>query len=179
MIALADIKRCQREHYGQSVQDLHFAVGVRVYVRRPLPTSQPKGFSARFTRHFDGPFEATRHVHRRQDLLELRHETTGHGMYTSRIRDVSSSGNFLKESEYRSIRNLTLHYTWSVRFPSTSEYYYILREYESDSGNICTHMHDFSHSDTICELSTLRKALWFWKAIHMTFVLRMNSRTKR
>lgn len=84
----ADIKRCQREHYDQSSRDIKVDVGMRVYVRRPPPTSQPKGLTPRFTRRFDGPFLVTGHVHGRQDLLRLRHETTGQDMRTVNIEKI-------------------------------------------------------------------------------------------
>ena len=65
----ADMKRTQREYYDKSSRELHIPEGKQVYVRRPPPSSQPKGSATRFTRRFDGPYIVTGHVHGRQDLL--------------------------------------------------------------------------------------------------------------
>jgi len=39
----ADMKRTQREYYDKSSRELNIAEGKQVYVRRPPPSSQPKG----------------------------------------------------------------------------------------------------------------------------------------
>ena len=39
----ADMKRTQREYYDKSSRELHISEGKQVYVRRPPPSSQPKG----------------------------------------------------------------------------------------------------------------------------------------
>ena len=72
----ADLKRTQREYYDINSRDLHVPDGKRVYVRLP-PSSTEKGAATRFIRRYDGPFLVVGHVHGRQDLLQLRHLTTG------------------------------------------------------------------------------------------------------
>ena len=48
------------------------------FVRRyPPPSSTEKGAANRFIRRYDGPFLVLGHVHGRQDLLQLKHVTTG------------------------------------------------------------------------------------------------------
>ena len=47
------------------------------FVRLPPPSSTPKGAATRFLRKYDGPFLVVGHIRGRQDLLQLRHMTTG------------------------------------------------------------------------------------------------------
>ena len=61
----------------------HIAEGKQVYVRRPPPSSQPKGSATRFIRRFDGP-----HVHGRQDLLRLQHKFTDDELRTVNIEKI-------------------------------------------------------------------------------------------
>ena len=51
----ADMKRTQREYIDKSCRELDIAEGKQVYVRRPPPSSQPKGSVTRFIARFDGP----------------------------------------------------------------------------------------------------------------------------
>ena len=64
----ADMNRTQREYYDKSSRELNIAEGKQVYVRRPPPSSQPKGSALRFIRRFYGPYTVIGHVHGRQDL---------------------------------------------------------------------------------------------------------------
>ena len=73
----ADLKRTQRGYYDINSGDLHVPDGKRVYVRLPPPSSTEKGAATRFIRRYDGPFLVVGHVHGLQDLLQLRHLTTG------------------------------------------------------------------------------------------------------
>ena len=61
----ADMKRTQREYYDKSSRELNIAEGKQVYVRRPPPSSQPKGSATPFIRRFDGPYTVIGHVHGR------------------------------------------------------------------------------------------------------------------
>ena len=72
-----DLKRSQREYYDIHSRDLHVPDGKRVFVRLPPPSSTPKGAATHFLRKYDGPFLVVGHNHDRQDLLRLRHLTTG------------------------------------------------------------------------------------------------------
>jgi len=67
----ADMERTQREYYDTSSRELNIAEGKQVYVRRPPPSSQPKGSVTRFIRRFDGPYTVIGHVHGCQDLLQI------------------------------------------------------------------------------------------------------------
>ena len=51
--------------------------GKRVFVRLPPPSSTAKGAATRFLRKNDGPYLVTGHVHGREELLRLRHLSTG------------------------------------------------------------------------------------------------------
>ena len=73
----ADLKRTQREYYDMHSRDLHVPEGKRVFVRLPPPSSTAKGAATRFLRKYDGPYLVTGHVHGREDLLRLRHLSTG------------------------------------------------------------------------------------------------------
>ena len=73
----ADLKRSQREYYDMNSRDLHVPDGKRVSVRLPPPSSTPKGAATRFLRRYNGPFLVVGHIRSRQDLLRLRHMTTG------------------------------------------------------------------------------------------------------
>ena len=84
----ADMKRTQREYYDKSSRELHIPEGKQVYVRRPPPSSQPKGSATRFIRRFDGPYIVTGHVHGRQDLLRLRHKFTQAELKTVNIEKI-------------------------------------------------------------------------------------------
>ena len=83
-----DMKRTQREYYDKSSRELHIPEGKQVYVRRPPPSSQPKGSATRFIRRFDGPYIVTGHVHGRQDLLRLRHKFTQAELKTVNIDKI-------------------------------------------------------------------------------------------
>ena len=72
-----DLKRSQREYYDMNSRDLHIPDGKRVFVRLPPPRSTPKGAATRLLRKYDGPFLVVGHIRGRQDLLRLRHMTTG------------------------------------------------------------------------------------------------------
>ena len=84
----ADTKRIQREYYDKSSRELHIPEGKQVYVRRPPPSSQPKGSATRFIRRFDGPYIVTGHVHGRQDLLRLQHKFTQAELKTVNIEKI-------------------------------------------------------------------------------------------
>jgi len=58
-------------------RDLHIPDGKRVFARLPPPSSTPKGAATRFLRKYDGSFLVVGHIRGRQDLLRLRHMTTG------------------------------------------------------------------------------------------------------
>ena len=73
----ADLKRTQRESYDMHSRNLHVPDGKIVFVRLPPPSSTVKGAATRFIRRYDGPFLVVGHVHGREDLLRLRHITTG------------------------------------------------------------------------------------------------------
>ena len=73
----ADLKRTQREYYDMHSRNLHVPYGKRVFVRLPPPSSTVKGAATCFIRRYDGPFLVVGHVHSREDLLRLRHITTG------------------------------------------------------------------------------------------------------
>ena len=73
----ADLKRTQREYYDMHSRDLHVPEGKRVFVRLPPPSSTAKGAATRFLRKYDGPYLVTGHVRGREDLLRLRHPSTG------------------------------------------------------------------------------------------------------
>ncbi|KAL9952626.1 hypothetical protein ACROYT_G039902 [Oculina patagonica] len=85
---MADMKRIQKEYYDKSSRELKIAEGKQVYVRRPLPSSQPKGSATRFIRRFDGPYTVIGHVHGRQDLLRLRHKFTQDEIKTVNIEKI-------------------------------------------------------------------------------------------
>ena len=84
----ADMKRTQREYYDKSSRELNTAEGKQVYVRRPPPSSQPKGSATRFIRRFDGPYIVIGHVHGRNDLLRLRHKFTQDELKTVNIEKI-------------------------------------------------------------------------------------------
>jgi len=73
----ADLTRTQRENYDINSRDLHVPDGKRVNVLLPAPSSTEKGAATCFLRRYDGPFVVVGHCHGRQDLLRLRHLTTG------------------------------------------------------------------------------------------------------
>ena len=58
-------------------RDLHVHEGKRVFVRLPPPSSTAEGAATRFLRKYDGLHLVTGHVHGREDLLRLRHLSTG------------------------------------------------------------------------------------------------------
>ena len=72
----ADLRRRQRELYDIASRDLHVPDGKLVYLRKESAPSK-SGQKSRFLRNFDGPFIVTGHPHGRQDLLNLRHATSG------------------------------------------------------------------------------------------------------
>ena len=84
----ADLKRTQREYYDINSRDLHVPDGKRVYVHLPPPSSTEKGAATRFIRRYDGPFLVVAHVHGRQDLLQLRHLTTGKELRAVNIEKI-------------------------------------------------------------------------------------------
>ena len=84
----ADLKRTQREYYDVNSRDLHVPDGKRVYVRLPPPSSTEKGAATRSIRRYDGPFLVVAHVHGRQDLLQLRHLTTGKELRAVNIEKI-------------------------------------------------------------------------------------------
>ena len=69
-------------------RDLHVPDGKRVYVRLPPPSSTEKGAATRFIRRCDGPFLVVAHVHGCQDLLQLRHLTTGKELRAVNIEKI-------------------------------------------------------------------------------------------
>ena len=83
-----DLKRSQREYYDMHSRDLHVPEGKRVFVRLPPPSSTPKGAATRFLRKYDGPFLVVGHLHYRQDLLRLRHLTTGKELKAVNIEKI-------------------------------------------------------------------------------------------
>ena len=84
----ADLKRSQREYYDMNSRDLHIPDGKRVFVRLPPPSSTPKGAATRFLRKYDGPFLVVGHIRGRQDLLRLRHMTTGKELKAVNIEKI-------------------------------------------------------------------------------------------
>ena len=84
----ADLKRSQREYYDMNSRDLHIPDGKRVFVRLPPPSSTPKGAATRFLRKYDGPFLVIGHIRGRQDLLRLRHMTTGKELKAVNIEKI-------------------------------------------------------------------------------------------
>ena len=84
----ADMKRTQREYYDKSSRELHIPQGKQVYVRRPPPSSQPKGSATRFISRFDGPYIVTGYVHGHQDLVRLRHKFTQAELKTVNIENI-------------------------------------------------------------------------------------------
>ena len=78
LVVSKHLKRTQREYYDVNSRDLHIPDGKRVYVRLPPPpSSSEKRAATRVIRGYDDPFLVVAHVHGRQDLLQLRHLTTG------------------------------------------------------------------------------------------------------
>ena len=75
-------------YYDKSSRELHIPEGKQVYVRRPPPSSQPKGSATRFIRRFDGPYIITGHVHGRQDLLRLQHKFSQAELETVNIEKI-------------------------------------------------------------------------------------------
>ena len=84
----ADLRRSQGEHYDQNARNLQVHDGIRVYVHRPPPSTQPQGLSPRFTHRFDGPFIVQGLVHGRQDLIKLHHEITGQDILVVNIDKI-------------------------------------------------------------------------------------------
>ena len=84
----ADLKRTQREYYDMHFRDLNVPDGKIVYVRLPPPSSTVKGAATRFIRRYDGPFLVVEHVHGREDLLWLRHITTGKELRAVNIEKI-------------------------------------------------------------------------------------------
>ena len=72
----ADLRRRQRELYDISSRDLHVPDGKIVYMRKESAPSK-RGQKTSFLRNFDFPFIVTGHPHGKQDLLNLRHATSG------------------------------------------------------------------------------------------------------
>ena len=70
----ADLR--QRELGDIASHDLHMPDGKLVYLRRESAPSK-SGQKSRFVRNFDGPFIVSGNPHGRQDLLKLRHATSG------------------------------------------------------------------------------------------------------
>ena len=101
----ADMKRTQREYYDKSSRELNIAEGKQVYVRRPPPSSQPKGSATRFIRRFDGPYTVIGHVHGRQDLLRLRHKFTQDEIKTVNIEKIIVVPDELSEEVDYDLRN--------------------------------------------------------------------------
>ena len=69
-------------------RNLHVPDGKRVFVRLPPPRSTPKGAATHFVRKYDGPFLVVGHNHDRQDLLRLRHLTTGKELKAVNIEKI-------------------------------------------------------------------------------------------
>ena len=69
-------------------ENFTFPQGKQVYVRRPPPSSQPKGSATRFIRRFDGPDIVTGYVHGHQDLVRLRHKFTQAELKTVNIENI-------------------------------------------------------------------------------------------
>ena len=69
-------------------RDLHVPDGKRVFVRLPPPSSTPKGVATRFLRKYDGRFLVVGHNHDHEDLLRLRHLTTGKELKTVNIEKI-------------------------------------------------------------------------------------------
>ena len=101
----ADMKRTQREYYDKSSRELNIAEGKQVYVRRPPPSSQPKGSATRFIRRFDGPYTVIGHVHGRQDLLRLRHKFTEDELRTVNIEKIIVVPDEFSEEAASDLRN--------------------------------------------------------------------------
>ena len=101
----ADMKRTQREYYDKSSRELNIAEGKQVYVRRPPPSSQPKGLATRFIRRFDGPYTVIGHVHGRQDLLRLRHKFTEDELRTVNIEKIIVVPDEFSEEAASDLRN--------------------------------------------------------------------------
>ena len=101
----ADMKRTQREYYDKSSREVNIAEGKQVYVRRPPPSSQPKGSATRFIRRFDGPYTVIGHVHGRQDLLRLRHKFTQDEIKTVNIEKIIVVPDELSEEVDYDLRN--------------------------------------------------------------------------
>ena len=70
----ADFKRSQKDVYDRSCKDLHTPEGKRVYVKHPRGKH---GQATRFIRRFDGPYIVSGHVRGRDDLLNLKHLSSG------------------------------------------------------------------------------------------------------
>ena len=75
------------------------------FVRRPPPSSQPKGSATRFIRRFDGPYTVIGHVHGRQDLLRLRHKFTQDEIKTVNIEKIIVVPDELSEEVDYDLRN--------------------------------------------------------------------------
>ena len=101
----ADMKRTQREYYDKSSREFHIAEGKQVYVRRPPPSSQPKGSATRFIRRFDGPYTVIDHVHGRQDLLRLRHKFTDDELRTANTEKIIVVPDEFSEEAASDLRN--------------------------------------------------------------------------
>ena len=101
----ADMKRTQREYYDKSSRELNIAEGKQIYVRRPPPSSQPKGSATRFIRRFDGPYTVIGHVHGRQDLLRLRHKFTEDELRTVNIEKIIVVPDEFSEEAASDLRN--------------------------------------------------------------------------
>ena len=99
------MKRTQREYYDKSPRELHIAEGKQVYVRRPPPSSQPKGSATRFIRRFDDPYTVIGHVHARQDLLRLRQKLTDDELKTVNIEKIIVVPDEFSEEEASDLRN--------------------------------------------------------------------------
>ncbi|KAL9979530.1 hypothetical protein ACROYT_G017206 [Oculina patagonica] len=99
------LKKASQEAPMQSSLELNIAEGKQVYVRRPPPSSQPKGSAIRFIRRFDGPYTIIGHVHGRQDLLRLRHKFTQDEIKTVNIEKIIVVPDELSEEVDYDLRN--------------------------------------------------------------------------
>ena len=81
------------------------AEGKQVYVRRPPPSSQPRGSATRFIRRFDGLYTVIGHVPGRQDPLRLRHKFTEDELRPVNIEKIIVLPDKLSEEAASDLRN--------------------------------------------------------------------------
>ena len=75
-IIKSDLRRHQKEVYDRKARFLAIPPGKVVYIRKEPQTSKT-GEATRFLRTFDGPFIVTGHPYDLNDLLTLKHLSTG------------------------------------------------------------------------------------------------------